>query len=310
MISVIVIGRNEQSRIGACMQSIKDAMGVMLHEIVYVDSCSTDGSLAIARRWSARCFTLTDPRTTAGLGRRVGAQEAKGEYLLFLDADMQLRKGFLEAAMLAMAKNGYDGACGIRDDVYQKDGQEIGRTSNYFHCTSERIVPEFGGALFIKKDALLSAGSWSADAIACEEAELHARLIAGKCRIVELPVPMILHTDAVRDNRSLLGAIFSKRRLGEGQALRCACASGHARDYLRYEKLKFSLFGVDLACLLLLLIYPAMGLILGCFAQAMQLGFFVVRGRLRTFLAQKLFFFALPLGMLSYRVRSQEYTAS
>lgn len=310
MISVVVIGRNEQSRIGACMQSIKDAMGVMLHEIVYVDSRSTDDSLVIARRWGARCYTLDDPRTTAGLGRRIGTQEAQGEYLLFLDADMQLCKGFLEAAMLAMAKDGYDGACGIRDDIYLKDGLEIAHVPNYFHCTSERIVPEFGGALFIKKDALLAAGGWSADTIACEESELHARLLTQKCRIIELPVPMILHTDAVRDNRSLLGAVFSKRRLGEGQALRCAAASGHTGDYIRHEKQKFMLFGVDLACLILLLIYPAMGLILGCFAQTMQLGFFAARKRLRAFLAQKLFFFALPLGMLTYRVRSQEYTAS
>ena len=52
MISVIVIGKNEAERIGSCMQSIKDAMGVMLHEIVYVDSRSTDESVRIARRWA------------------------------------------------------------------------------------------------------------------------------------------------------------------------------------------------------------------------------------------------------------------
>ncbi|MFQ9807099.1 MAG: hypothetical protein ACLR07_12155 [Christensenellales bacterium] len=41
------------------------------------------------------------------------------------------------------------------------------------------------------------------------------------CRIAEIPVPMILHTDAVRDSRSPLSAVFSVRRLGEGQALAC-----------------------------------------------------------------------------------------
>ncbi len=309
MISVIVIGKNEAARIGSCMKSIKDAMGVMLHEIVYVDSRSSDDSAAIARRWGARCFILSEEQTTAGLGRLVGTKEAQGEYLLFLDADMQLHRGFLEAAMMTMAKEGYDGATGMREDVYMKDGKAVSRVKNYFGCTAQRIAPEFGGALFIKKDALLKAGGWSADTIACEEAELHARINAAGLRIVELPVQMITHTDAVRDNRGLAGAVFSKRRLGEGQALRCAMAAGKARAYIRHEKQKFTLFAADLACLLLLLVYPAMGLLLGCFAQAMQLGFFLSRKRIRAFLAQKLFFFSLPLGMLTYRIRSREYTA-
>lgn len=309
MISVIVIGKNEAARIGGCMQSIRDAMGVMLHEIVYVDSRSSDDSAAIARRWGARCFILSEEQTTAGLGRLVGTKEAQGEYLLFLDADMQLHRGFLEAAMMTMAKEGYDGATGMREDVYMKDGKAVSRVKNYFGCTAQRIAPEFGGALFIKKDALLKAGGWSADTIACEEAELHARINAAGLRIVELPVQMITHTDAVRDNRGLAGAVFSKRRLGEGQALRCAMAAGKACAYIRHEKQKFTLFAADLACLLLLLVYPAMGLLLGCFAQAMQLGFFLSRKRIRAFLAQKLFFFSLPLGMLTYRIRSREYTA-
>ena len=131
MISVIVIGKNEAERIGLCLKSIKDAMGFMLHEILYVDSRSQDQSAEIARRWGARCFVLNTPDTTAGLGRLVGAKEAKGEYLLFLDADMQLRKGFLESAMMVMAQSGYDGATGIRDD--QRCRQRVQSTLYAFY---------------------------------------------------------------------------------------------------------------------------------------------------------------------------------
>ena len=88
MISVIVIGRNEGARLDACMGSIRTALGVLAHEIVYVDSRSADDSLARAHAHGARCFLLEDPDTTAGLGRFVGAREARGEYLLFLDGDM------------------------------------------------------------------------------------------------------------------------------------------------------------------------------------------------------------------------------
>ena len=88
MISVVVIGKNEGERLAACLNSIHAALSKLSHEIIYVDSCSTDQSLQTARSLGARCYLLAEKDTTAGLGRFVGAKEARGEYLLFLDGDM------------------------------------------------------------------------------------------------------------------------------------------------------------------------------------------------------------------------------
>ena len=109
MISVVVIGKNEGERLAACLKSIQTALNVLAHEVVYVDSCSTDQSLQTAKTLGARCFLLAERQTTAGLGRFVGAKEARGEYLLFLDGDMQLCPGFAEKALMAIAAKGYDG---------------------------------------------------------------------------------------------------------------------------------------------------------------------------------------------------------
>ena len=154
MISVIVIGKNEGKHLAACLNSISTALGRLSHEVIYVDSCSTDQSLQTARSLGARCYLLAEKDTTAGLGRFVGAKEARGEYLLFLDGDMQLRSGFVEKALMAMASHGYDGVCGIREDLYMRGGEVVARNENYFNCTQERIVPEFGGALMITAEAL------------------------------------------------------------------------------------------------------------------------------------------------------------
>lgn len=307
MISVVVIGKNEGAQLSACLKSIRAALGVLAHEIIYVDSRSTDDSLMRARACGARCYLLGEEKTTAGLGRYVGTQEARGEYLLFLDGDMQLRAGFCEQAMLTMAARGYDGCTGIREDRYVKDGKAIGRNENYFGCTQERIAPEFGGALFIKKEALERAGGWSPDTIACEEAELHARLMAAGCAIAELPIPMILHTDAVRDTRGARGVIFSRRRLGEGQALRCAMAHHQAGAYIRRENEKFFFYMLDWMCVLLVLLLGVWGFLGALFFQAAQLGSFLAKRRARAFISQKLFFFAFPAGLLTYRVRSRAY---
>ena len=152
MISVIVIGKNEGERLAACLRSIQNALNALAHEVVYVDSCSTDQSLQMAKALGARCFLLAERKTTAGLGRFVGAKEARGEYLLFLDGDMQLQPGFAEKALMAIAAKGYDGVCGIREDVYLRGGEIVGRNDNYFGCTQERLAPEFGGALMITRD--------------------------------------------------------------------------------------------------------------------------------------------------------------
>ena len=309
MISVIVIGKNEGERLSTCLKSIKDALGVLSHEVLYVDSRSTDDSLDRAHAMGARCFRLNAEDTTAGLGRFVGAKEARGEYLLFLDGDMQLQRGFAERALMAIATKDCHAVCGIREDVYMKDGQEVGRNPNYFGCTQERICPEFGGALFVASDALQKAGGWACDTIACEEAELHARLLDAKCKIAEIPAPMILHTDVQRDNRGILSTVFSKRRLGEGQALRCAMAQKKGKAYIHHEKRKFQFFLLDLLAVLLALLVPAWGPALFCLIEFGQLGFMLARRQPRAFVSQKLFFFGMPLGLLTYKVRSREYTA-
>lgn len=115
-----------------CLKSIQTALNVLAHEVVYVDSCSTDQSLQTAKALGARCFLLAERQTTAGLGRFVGAKEARGEYLLFLDGDMQLCPGFAEKALMAIAAKGYDGVCGIREDVYLRGSEVVGRNENYF----------------------------------------------------------------------------------------------------------------------------------------------------------------------------------
>ena len=126
--------------------------------------------------------------------------------------------------------------------------------------------------------------------------------------IAELPVPMIVHTDAVREGRGLAGVIFSRRRLGEGQALRCAMALHQAGAYVRHENEKFFFYMLDWMCVILILLLGVWGFLGALFFQAAQLGSLLAKKRVRAFVSQKLFFFAFPAGLATYRVRSQAYT--
>lgn len=106
------------------------------------------------RPWARAVFCSPNDKRPPGWDALSGAKEARGEYLLFLDGDMQLCPGFAEKALMAIAAKGYDGVCGIREDVYLRGGEVVGRNENYFGCTQERIAPEFGGALMITREAL------------------------------------------------------------------------------------------------------------------------------------------------------------
>ncbi len=92
-ISIIIIGRNEGWKLTKCLQSVYDTIGankLIDYEVIYVDSRSTDDSIDRARSFNkVRIIQLTGD-INAAIARNVGAKEAKGDNLFFLDGDMEL----------------------------------------------------------------------------------------------------------------------------------------------------------------------------------------------------------------------------
>lgn len=80
MISVIIITKNEKERIKACLESVKWA-----DEIIVVDNGSSDNTLEIARKYTDRILTFKD-QDFATI-RSKGLEEARGEWVLYVDSD-------------------------------------------------------------------------------------------------------------------------------------------------------------------------------------------------------------------------------
>ena len=87
-ISIVVPTLNEERYLPALLRSIK-AQSFKDHEVVVSDSQSKDRTRQIARRFGVK--VVTGPKKGPGAGRNLGARYAKGEILLFLDADTVLR---------------------------------------------------------------------------------------------------------------------------------------------------------------------------------------------------------------------------
>jgi glycosyltransferase involved in cell wall biosynthesis len=83
MLSVVIIAKNEEDRIGLCLQSVGFA-----DECVVLDSGSSDGTVEIAREYGARVIETDWPGHVAQKNR--GMSAARGNWILFLDADERL----------------------------------------------------------------------------------------------------------------------------------------------------------------------------------------------------------------------------
>lgn len=114
--SVIIPTINEEQKISATVGSIVN--GAEKVEVVVVDGGSCDKTVAAAKEAGAKVV-----QTEAGRARQLnlGADNAKGEILLFLHADTQLPHGFYDLVCQAMARDDIAvGAFGLALDSTQK----------------------------------------------------------------------------------------------------------------------------------------------------------------------------------------------
>ena len=80
MLSVVIITKNEEKRIGVCLESVKWA-----DEIIILDNGSEDKTLSIVRKYTDKIFEVKIP-DFAKL-RNLGMEKTKGDWVFFIDAD-------------------------------------------------------------------------------------------------------------------------------------------------------------------------------------------------------------------------------
>ena len=196
-VGVVAIGRNEGDRLKACLASIPKV------PIVYVDSGSTDGSVAYAKAHGALCveldlgvpFTAARARN-AGFERLVGAHPQL-EFVMFVDGDCALDENWLATALARFAGAPQLAAvCGRRKERFPN-------ASIYnLVCDIEWDSPvgralACGGDAVYRVDVLRELGGFDPLFIAGEEPELCFRIRAAGYYIERLDAPMTYHDAAM-----------------------------------------------------------------------------------------------------------------
>lgn len=93
-ISVVVCAYNEERYLRDCLQSVKKQVVDVLFEIIVVDNASTDETARIAK--DEGVILVEQPEKGVGHARAKGLEVARGEILVYIDADTRLTDGWLQ----------------------------------------------------------------------------------------------------------------------------------------------------------------------------------------------------------------------
>lgn len=198
-VDAVLIGRNEGARLVACLASLAGRV----RRIVYVDSGSTDGSVAAAREAGAEVVVL-DPRApfTAARARNAGlaavmADPAAAEFVQFVDGDCVVHPGWLGAALAFMGRTpGAGVVCGRRRERFPQ-ASVWNRLADREWNTPVGPARACGGDALMRRAAVAGVGGYRDDLIAGEEPELCLRLIRAGWQVWRIDAEMTLHDAAM-----------------------------------------------------------------------------------------------------------------
>jgi GT2 family glycosyltransferase len=198
-VAVVAIGRNEGERLRRCLESVVGRVAL----VVYVDSGSTDGSVALSQKLGCEMVAL-DMSTpfTAARARNAGAQRALAlrpdlAFIQFVDGDCEVDASWLETAYAFLrSEPGVAAAFGRRRERHP-EVSVFNRLCDLEWNVPPGTVRSCGGDVMMRSDALQRVGGYRDDLIAGEEPELCIRLRGAGWTIRCLDAPMTLHDAAI-----------------------------------------------------------------------------------------------------------------
>lgn len=265
VIDAVAIGRNEGARLIACLDSLKSAG---LRHLVYVDSGSTDDSVAEARARGATVVQLDMSQPfTAARARNAGVEalpsgEDAADFIQFIDGDCALDAEWIPRAAEFLADNPVVGAvCGRRREI-APEASVYNRLIDQEWATPAGLARSCGGDALMRAQAFSEVGGFDPRLIAGEEPELCVRLRQAGWQVWRLDAEMTRHDASIHR----FGQWWRRaRRAGHAYA-EGAAIHGAAPEYHNIpETRRALLWGLGLPLLAVLgglLIHPVFFLLL------------------------------------------------
>lgn len=196
-VSVIVPSYNAERFLPEAIASVRAQTRPAL-ELIVIDDCSTDGSVAVARRLGATCLS-TSVHSGPSAARNVGLRAARGEVVAFLDADDYWEPEHLARTVALLER--YPSAAvafgGVRQFTYDDDptdvretpphrgGAPLGTPADIFWpLLRENLLSQ--SATVARRDVLLDVGCYDESMRYAEDYDLWLR-VALRAPFVAVP---------------------------------------------------------------------------------------------------------------------------
>lgn len=199
-ISVIVPAYNSEDFLDTALASVLGQTHPA-HQVIVVNDCSTDQTLAVAKKWQDRLpLTLIDKTTNEGLGaaRRTAGEAATGDLIALLDSD---DVWFPDHLQLALSQVQDSNSLVTASTLRWYPGEKLGANGS----TDLFPIPHkdeqlhkllefnylFSGSVF-DRQTYLDAGGFSTRR-KNEDWELWIRMLLGGCEVIGMPQPTVLY---------------------------------------------------------------------------------------------------------------------
>jgi glycosyltransferase involved in cell wall biosynthesis len=165
---VVIPTYNSSPTLETCLKSVRLQTYPNI-EIIVVDNCSTDESVDIAKKYGSIIFRVKALRSMA---RNYGAAKARGDFIIFIDADMELTPKVIEESIRK--------ALNDNADAIMIPEIRVGE-SFWAKCRAvERLTyvgdPLIESARFFRKEVFEKVDEYDERLEAGEDWDLHARV--------------------------------------------------------------------------------------------------------------------------------------
>jgi glycosyltransferase involved in cell wall biosynthesis len=213
MISLIITAHNYAQYVERAIRSALDqSLGQSDYEILVINDASTDHTEDVLENYKeeVRVFNLEQNLGLAG-ARNFGIQKAKGQFIIFLDADDYIHRDLLKVQKLFLEENS-------KLDAVSTDYYLVNERGERIEHVSAEEKPIACGIMF-RKDFLYNVGLYDEKFRAREEEDLRIRWTESY-NIYNLIVPLYRYrmhdsnltknTSAMEEHRELLDSKHKK----------------------------------------------------------------------------------------------------
>lgn len=168
-ISIIIPAKNEQEHLPILLDSIR-AQSFKDYEVIVADAGSDDRTREIAVSFGAR--VTGGVRGNPGLGRNRGAMIARGDILIFFDADVKLPSvGFLEDCWHEMEYKKFDLAtCRVIPLSARPIDRALHEAYNAYALAMEKIWPHAPGfCIFVRRPVHQKINGFDEEVVLAED---------------------------------------------------------------------------------------------------------------------------------------------